>query len=63
MKFKLIDREKRKEVRCYYCDTDKSVKYKVLLFNNNTIKETDYRYCCNKCILMLISEDLRGVTL
>ena len=53
MKYKLIDSEKRKEVQCYYCGTDKSVKYEVNLFDDDTIQDINKRYCCNKCICML----------
>lgn len=62
MKFKLIDREKRKEVRCYYCGTDKSVKYEIRIFDDDTIQDINKRYCCNKCVCMFIDdlEELKG---
>ena len=53
MKYKLIDSEKRKEVQCYYCGTDKSVKYEVNHFDSEAMQEIDKRYCCNKCICVL----------
>lgn len=47
----MIPIEKRENYRCYYCGTNKSVKYIVKVFdpiiNNNTISVP----CCNKCVL------------
>lgn len=65
MRFELIDIEKRKNFRCYYCETDKSVKYKVRLFDDPTIEDINERYCCNKCILIFIDdlEELQNLSL
>ena len=55
MRFELIDIEKRKGLRCYYCERTESVKYKVKLFDDS-ISDINERYCCNKCILMFIDD-------
>ena len=54
MKFKLIDIEKRKDVTCFYCGTNKSVKYEIKLFDDDTVPDINKRYCCNRCIGMFI---------
>ena len=46
MKFKLLDKEQRKEARCYFCGTDKSVKYEVRIFNDDSIEDINKRHCC-----------------
>ena len=54
MRFKLIDIEKRKDATCFYCGTNKSVKYEIKLFDNDTLHDINKRYCCNKCICMFM---------
>lgn len=56
MKIKLIDVDERKDLRCYFCGTSKSVKYKIALFNNNSIQDINERCCCNKCACIFIDE-------
>lgn len=54
MRFKLINIEERNHFTCFFCGTDKSVKYEIKLFDDPNISDISRRYCCNKCILMLI---------
>lgn len=56
MYFELLDIETRKKVLCYFCGTNKSVKYKVNLFDDPTIQDINERFCCNKCICFFIDE-------
>ena len=57
MRFTLLDIEARQNVKCYFCHTDKSVKYLVELFDNPNIEDINKRYCCNKCITMLFDKE------
>lgn len=57
MRISIIDIEKRKDARCFYCNTDKSVKYKIDLFDDETIPDINIRMCCNKCILMFTDDE------
>ena len=51
MKIKLIDKERGKDAKCYFCGTNKSVKYEIKISGNNIISDIN-RYSCNKCVLM-----------
>ena len=57
MRFTLIDIEARQNAKCFYCNTNKSVKYLVELFDNPNIEDINKRYCCNKCITMLFDKE------
>lgn len=52
MKLKPISPEERKNAKCYFCGTDKSVKYIVRVFEDDSIEDINHRPCCNKCALM-----------
>ena len=51
---KLIPISERKGCRCWFCRTDKSVKYEAKMIN--TRPKSEYRYMnilvCNKCALI-----------
>lgn len=42
-----------KGARCWFCRTDKSVKYEAKMVNTNPLSENRYMeiYVCNKCAL------------
>ena len=51
---KLIPIEKRdKSMRCWFCRTDKSVKYEARMVNTNPLSQNRYMHIlvCNKCAL------------
>ena len=39
----------KKSLKCYFCGDDRSVKYKVVITENNTEKEV---CTCNKCVFL-----------
>ena len=57
MRFTLLDIEARQNAKCFYCNTNKSVKYLVELFDNPNIEDINKRYCCNKCITVLFDKE------
>ena len=56
MKFKLIDRDKRANAKCYFCGKNQSVKYEVRIFDDDSIEDINLRYCCNRCVCMFADE-------
>ena len=54
MKLKLIPiSERSPEMRCWFCHTNKSVKYEAKMVNTNLLSESKYMniLVCNKCAL------------
>ena len=54
MKLKLIPiSERSPEMRCWFCHTNKSVKYEAKMVNTNPLSESKYMniLVCNKCAL------------
>ena len=51
---KLIPITERKMARCWFCRTDKSVKYEAKMVNTNPFAENRYMHIlvCNKCALI-----------
>lgn len=49
----LIPIEERKNARCWFCRTDKSVKYTAKMINTNPKSDNRYMhiYVCNRCAL------------
>ena len=45
--------ERTKAMRCWFCRTDKSVKYTAKMVNTNPLSENRYMHIlvCNKCAL------------
>lgn len=62
---KLIPISERKGCRCWFCRTDKSVKYEAKMVNTNPKSENRYMhiYVCSKCALIhkndFIKEELK----
>lgn len=50
---KLIPISERKGCRCWFCRTDKSVKYEARIVHTNPLSENRYMHIlvCNKCAL------------
>lgn len=46
---KMIEVSKRKNCKCHFCGTDKSVKYLVEIFDPIVANKTTEVCCCNKC--------------
>lgn len=40
---------KNKGLKCYFCNDNRSVKYKVIITENGNEKEV---YSCNKCVFL-----------
>ena len=49
---KIIPSDKRDSARCYFCGTNKSVKYLVRLKEPMLSKASMLVCCCNKCVAM-----------
>lgn len=49
---KMIPSDKRDSARCYFCGTNKSVKYLVRLKEPMFSKASMLVCCCNKCVAM-----------
>ena len=62
---KLIPISERKGCRCWFCRTDKSVKYEAKMVNTNTKSENRYMHIlvCSRCALIhsndFIEEELK----
>lgn len=54
MKFKLISIKDRNAKTCYFCGTNKSVKYHSKI-KHGDVEEIDIS-CCNKCVLEKLNE-------
>lgn len=52
MKIKLLSTEERKGARCWFCGTNKSVKYVAQMVNTNSLSSLKYMniLVCNKCV-------------
>lgn len=49
MKYDLISTEERLKLRCHYCGTSKSVKYKCSVYNPIADTKPVKIYVCNRC--------------
>ena len=57
MNLKLISFEDRKNKRCYFCDTEQSVKYIVCIHDPVIGPNMHPVYCCNKCVMFYMRRE------
>lgn len=54
MKMKLLPLDERKNIKCHFCGTNKSVKYMVRVVKDRTNAHITVP-CCNRCALIRLA--------